>query len=928
MNRPPADERDEGENEVATSEPQISSQRDDVLPSFDPFSDVFSSPPFSTLHEHASAVQTFDDSRPEDAWTDNERGRSLSVFLESDNPGVDPLWWNENMLSSPTTVEESNTASMRRDFPATAAQLPLGQLEGGSVVSKEWRPVDNNEILVENYKDNPLMETVEGRPRMAVQIQKEQTRQPKETDQEHTATTKEQPGDCLSGGHMFSQHASIGNLDDILRPAIAQTAIVENVVTDMSPAASALPMRPSWQEPFTLTPKRRRWTSGSDPDMRSKRLKRSTASIPSISEEIRLPIREPYPAPQSLYPLPPIPPQYSDQISENFSNQAGDTFLTSDSGHRQAPGLESAYPDPSMYAISSRQEPWEQAQTAPYHSPVNNYPSSIRTGLRSRRGRSLDIGSVSTRHGPRPTARRQLAHPGVEPNVDRGKFDWPGQEPPDLTNISTWPPPFPAMDRPGPGGPGTWASDWIELRSRRTQMKYPQFARGTDRIPGRHPLQTYCYWFPNHVRDEGLDHFRAEGWSGRKIWDHYHPNAVEECRVRAEKDDGKLADRPWNFLQQWLSRRKRQVEKEGTGASYPQDAASQSEDSSEDDAFRRVKRRPGQPQLNIAPSTPSMRMTKRASGQVSQFRPEPSLGQNAGHLLSNPNTGLALTVKEESQLAFGRARHIQNATSQPWWQKQLMIQVERVRRVLGKIYPRFDQQQYRTQILEADLYLRRHFPMFARRVWLQVLPGLVVPQNNLHPMMALRDIYGQLRRIDHSMQLPDEQRFCDEMMERYMREISNLLTIEEHRLHGPPAVNSAISPYVDIGAFQHPRGSLHGFQSDDPNNVQSGALLLQQPLFYHDMGQHQHDSNITATERSLADASLGPRAISSEVQGHAAQSYPIDQPDLNMRAAALPVTGSSLRDTRPERQPQQLDSEEDDAPEQYLSLLEGHQKPG
>ena len=922
MNRSPADEHDEGENEVVTNEPQIHSQRDDALPSFDPFSDVFSSPPSSSLYEHASAAQIFDDSRPEDAWTNDERGRSLSVFLEGDDTGDDPLWWNENMLPSPFD-EEANTASMRRDVQAPAAQPPLGQLEGGSVITKEWKPVDENQMSVEYHKDDPSMEPVEGRPRMAVQIKKEQTWQPKQTEQEHTATTKEQPRDCNFGGH-----ASTGNVGDVPKPALAQTAMVEHTVNDMSPTASALPKRPAWQEPFSFALKKRRWTSGSDPDMRSKRLKGSVASLPSISEEIRLPIREQYPAPRSLYPLPAILSQYNDQIREDFPNQVRDTSLTSNSRDRKEPGPESAYPDPSIYAISSRQEPWEQVQTAPYHSPVNNYPSSIRTGLRSRRAQSLDIGSASTRHGLRPTARRQLAHPGVEPNVDRGKFDWPGQEPPDLTNLSTWPPPYPALDRPGPGGSGTWASDWIELRSRRTQMKYPHFPRGTDRIPGRHPLQTYCYWFPNHVRDEGLDPFRAEGWSGRKIWNHYHPNAVEECRVRAEKGDGKVADRPWNFLQQWLSRRKRQVEKEGTGASNHQDAASQSEYSSEDEVSKQAKRRPGQLQLNIAPSTSSMRMTKRASGQVSQFRPKPSLGQNAGHLLGNPNTGLALTVKEESQLAFGGTHHSQNATSRPWWQKQLMIQVERVRLVLGKTYPGFDQQQYRTQILEADLYLRRHFPMFARRVWLQVQPGLVVPQNNLHPMIALRDIYFQLRRIDPSMQLPDEQGFCDQMMERYMRDISNLLTIEEHRLHGLPASTSAISPYVDIGAFQHPRGSLHGFHSDDLNNVQSGALLLQQPLSYHDMGQHQHDSNITATERSLADASLGPRAISSDVQGHAAQSCPIDQPDLNMRATAQPVTGSSLRDTRPERHPQQMDSEEGDAPKQYLSLFEGHQKPG
>ena len=817
---------------------------------------------------------------------------------------------------------------MRRDVQAPAAQPSLGQLQGGSVVTKEWRPVDENQMSVEYHKDDPSKETVEGRPRMAVQIKKEQTRQPKQTEQEHTATTKEQPRDCSFRGHAFSQHASTGNVGDVPRPPLAQTAMVENIVNDMSPTASALPKRPAWQEPFSFALKKRRWTSGSDPDMRSKRLKGSVASLPSISEEIRLPIREQYPAPQSLYPLPAILSQYNDQIREDFPNQVRDTSLTSNSRDRKEPGPESAYPDPSIYAISSRQEPWEQAQTALYHSPVNNYPSSVRTGLRSRRAQSLDIGSASTRHGLRPTARRQLAHPSVEPNVDRGKFDWPGQEPPDLTNLSTWPPPYPALDRPGPGGSGTWASDWIELRSRRTQMKYPHFPRGTDRIPGRHPLQTYCYWFPNHVRDEGLDPFRAEGWSGRKIWNHYHPNAVEECRVRAEKGDGKVADRPWNFLQQWLSRRKRQVEGKATGPSYPRDAASQSDDSSEDDSTKQAKRRPGQPQLNIAPTTSSMRMTNRASGHVFQVHPEASLSRNTGHPLSNPDTGLAPPFKEDNQPAFGGSHHRQIPISEPWWQNQLMIQVERVRLLLQHKIPRFDQQSYRTQIQEADVHLRRHFPVFARGVWLQVLQGLVVPQNNLHPMMALRDMYGQLRRIDSNLQLSDEQRFCDEMMERYLRDISNLLTNVEHRLRGPPAANSAISPYVDIGAFQHPRGSLHGFHSDDPNNMQSGALLLQQPLSYHDMGQHQHDSNITATERSLADASLGPRAISSDVQGHAAQSYPIDQPDLDMRVAAQPMTGSSLRDTRPERHPQQMDSEEGDAPKQYLSLFEGHQKPG
>ena len=929
MENPPAEEHDEGEHEAATNVPQIHSPRNDALASFDPFSDVFSRPLSPNPDEHASVAQIFD-SRPEDAWTNTERDMSLFSFFESNNPGDGLLWWDEYMQPSPTAIEEGQTAYISREVPAPVNQPPFAQLQGGKAQIKEWRIVDNNETSVDDYeKEGPSMEMIEGQPRMPIQNKKELTALPKQTDQKHTATTKEQLGHCSSEEYAFLQVASTGKADDVPRPPLAQTAMAEEFVEEMSCAVSVTDSSPSMQQPFTLAPKKRRWTSGSDPDMRSKRLRRSAAFLPSISKDMRFTIQQQYPVTQSLHQLPPVPSQYSEERNEYFPTQAEDRSLTSNSRYSKEPRPESAYPDPSLYAISSRREPWEDAQTGTQLSPLNNHSSSVRTGLRSRRGQSLDIKSASTRHGLHPIARRQLhARPGNEPNVDRGKFDWPGQDPPDLINLSSWPPPYPAMDQPGPGGPGTWPSDWIELRSRRSQMKYPRFARGTDKIPGRHPLQTYCYWFPNHVRDAGLDHFRAAGWSGRKIWDHYHPNAVEMCRQRAEKGDGKLADRPWNFLQQWLSRRKRQVDDTETGASNPHDIAFQSDASSEDISFRRAKRGPGQPRLNVVPSTSSMRITKRAGGQISLFQTELSLTHNVGQVLSNSNTGLTPPAEEDNQSALGGSRREQSLTAEPWWQKQLMVQVERVRLLLQKIRPRFDQQQYRTQILEANMHLQRQFPMFARQVWLQVLQRVVVPQSDVHPMLALRDIYGQLRRHDPSMQLPDEQVFCDEMMERYLQDISNFLTAEERRLHGTLAANSTISPNADIGTFQHPRGSLHGFHSDNPNNVKSSTLLLQQPVSHHDMGQHQHFSNSLFISRNLINASSELPASSLDVQGHAAQSYPFDHSGSIMRAAVQPVTGSSFSNTRSKRNAPRTGPEEDDAPKPYLSFFEGPRKPG
>jgi hypothetical protein len=643
---------------------------------------------------------------------------------------------------------------------------------------------------------------------------------------------------------------------------------------------------PSLSISFNTDLKRRRGSQDSNRGIKGKKVRASACPISSmISRDVLLS--------QSLYQVPAEHPHHQGPAMSDYF-PAGSRHGNSTSAVKHK-GAKSAYPDPSLYTQAPIRIDTDQPHAGFQPLQVNDYSPNVWTDPPRQQAQFLSNGD-GARQLRRPTTRRQHEiNPIVEEIDEKRKIEWPGQRPPDLTNLSSWPPPFPDMNQPGPGGPGTWPSDWIELDSGRTQMKYCRFERGTMRIPGRHPLQTYVYWFPNHVRDAVLDHFRAAGWTGRKIWDHYHPDAVEKCREDQEKKQRGVAERPWNFLQQWFSRRMKEVKK-GKARASTEEVASQSDefsldDSSSDDEFEQAQHRLVHPRPNPRPKTRSMNQTETAGNSRLPGRPKVVPGSETSYFSIRADIAPGPSVSRSSLQAPDRSRPSQHAAAAPWWQGQLMNQIDRVRQLLQLTDPTFAQQTNQTQILAADTHLRRQFPGFARGVWLQVVQGSIEPRHDLHPMTALRDMYAKLRQIDPQLPLPDEQAFCDGMMKRYLEHVSGALCQEEEKLRGPLDASSFASPSVDLEAFQYPRGSLHGFHSADLTSATEDNWLLQQPISYPEAGLGHASSTLGPI--SPQDLDL---VISSQVDNHL---------DFATRGPPQPVSAAYVADVKKARHGQQ-----------------------
>lgn len=884
MNGIPADEGDDGDHEVAPDKPQSHSVRDDALQSFDPFNDVFHDTTFPYPQAQDFPEQNFHASRPEDAWTENESSMDPFDHLQGSNL----LWWERNMLPDLVVVEESDAAALPRDGQARAIRSPPGQLQAQAVRTTVLKTVGDNELPpVDFEREGPWV--ANGPSRLPSEV--------KEVD-------PAQAGDSDSGANAVSRFASTGIGEDAPNFPPRRMQIGERFAVDPFLASSATQPKISSSD-ITFIPglKRRRGLEGSDGETRSKRLKGNAAPVPNMSSEDIVHLQSQLLDPQAPYQVPREHSHFPGSMDGYFPPVLRGKPYSTNCKDEEETRPESAYPDPSLYVLAPDRAKVEHLHAGFVPVQVKDCSTSARIDLPRQRDQSPNREDGGRRQR-RPTARRQdQADSGVEVNGEKRKIDWPGQRPPDLTNLSAWPPPYPDMNRPGPGGPGTWPCDWIDLECGRMQMKYPQFSRGTNRIPGRYPWQTYCYWFPNHVRDAALDHFQAAGWSGRKIWDHYHPEAVEKCREDPEKKQRGVAERPWNFLQQWFSRRNKELKKGAAGSSNTRGTALQSNESSSDDASRQAnlrarRRHSGHVQPNSRPSTRARSQKKSAEVKTSQHQPRGGLSSEAGYFSTRFGSGPAHPIIQDNRPAPNESRRTQTTGAEPWWRGQLMLQIERVRQLLQVTNPASTQQSNRAQIVEADSHLRRQFPIFARRVWSQALQGRIVPRDDLHPMNALRDIYGQLRQIDPHIPLPDEQNFCDGMMKRYLRYVSDSLKYEEQTLQGPPTPNSAALQHANIGAFQHPRGSLHGFHPAGPATGLSDNCLLQQPISYHGVSSAQHDTGGALLTGSVGHTSSLSRVSNSRGLDFKVPPFAFDPLDSSTRGSPQLVSSANVGNIR------------------------------
>lgn len=889
MDQTPKDDVGEGAQGVASDASPSENLRDGALQSFNPFNDVFDAP--AVL---CPGTQAFNDSRPEDAWTENESSSNLFEYLRDG----DPLWWVRNMLPDFPLAEGGTPVP--RDAATNAIPPPPSLQHIPAAMDTAQKNVDDKELPSATVIGaNPGEKNVFVRSKGSSKVHGQDPALPK-TIRKQIPSTGKQPRDFESSANTASRSTNTvmegGTFDEL--PSQSETLAV-----DLSRAISA--MQPQYPSSTTATNTGRKRKQESPDCERETKHARLRVSAPNLSSEFDAdalrPRRQgvghpmPYQAPTDRLHHRRTP------MHEYFPTIPRDGHSTSAFEDGAKPRTESAYPDPSLYTLATPvRANGDQSHASFQHLQVNGNPKSIWTDLPRPRAQSPGTGD-GARQVRRPTVRNQRQATSDFEAVDEKKtIDWPGQRPPDLTNLSAWPPPYPDMNRPGPGGPGTWPSDWIELESGRTQMKYKQFVRGTIRIPGRHPLQMYCYWFPNHIRDAALDHFRVAGWSGRKIWDHYHPDAVEDCREGQEKKHRGVAERPWNFLQQWFSRRKKELKREAAQGHNNGDAALQSDESSSDGsahhAPQRGQRRPVHGQLAnlLMPSTRSMIQTDNGTTRAFQIKSDVGLTSETGYF--STRHAVAPHMARNNQQAPNESRSSQQATAPPWWQRQLMILTDRVRQLLQLTDPALAQQGNKAQIVAAGAHLRRQFPRFAQSVWLQVLQGLVEPRDDLHPMNALRDIWEKLRQLDPHLPLPDEQVFCDGMMVRYLQYVSDSLDREEQKLHGPPHSLSFALQGVDFEAFRHPGGRLHSVNPVDPTTATSSEWLLHQPILFHGVSQSQHFDIGGFVAEHLVHTSSIPRADHPRDVIPIVPSHVFNQPGFSARGSPQTMSSAYVAD--------------------------------
>ena len=147
-------------------------------------------------------------------------------------------------------------------------------------------------------------------------------------------------------------------------------------------------------------------------------------------------------------------------------------------------------------------------------------------------------------------------------------------------------------------------------------------------------------------------------------------------------------------------------------------------------------------------------------------------------------------------------------------------------------------------------------------------------------------------------------------MQRYLRYVNNSLKYEEQKLHGPPTASSSAPQHVNIGAFQHPRGSLHGFHPAGLAIGLSDNWLLQQPISYHGVSSTQHDTGGTLLAGSVGHTSSTSRVSNSRGLDFNVSSHTFDQLDSSTQGSPQLVSSAHLADIGAVRHRQQPSPEE------------------
>ena len=376
--------------------------------------------------------------------------------------------------------------------------------------------------------------------------------------------------------------------------------------------------------------------------------------------------------------------------------------------------LISTYPDPSENVLNpdSRQE--NQAYELP-QPPNPDYFSQLDEPERQRVRSRDNTGSVTLQHPGEsaqksPVIERSQTHDIVGKSI-RHPRDRPVQSNP--SPRSTFQKTRPTQ--PGPGGPGTWPGDWIELNFVRGHNKYPQpFPKGTDKIPGGYELWVYCFFFPNHVWGAGLDPFLDAGWGGRDMWNNFADEAREACRK-----NGEFVPRPWNFLQQALSRRK----KERDGEIRRQSNHSNDTDGRLEQSPRIQPASKSRSRSNKTPQTAAVLAVPMRGPQA-----PPNSDPNTHDLCFDPSQHV---ISSDGASKPGLRLHQHNSAAEPWWQDVLRRQAHRLADLQRQVFQDFARLPPEAQVESIKTSLRTYFDRFVKSIWPQI-PQILV--HRLPPM--------------------------------------------------------------------------------------------------------------------------------------------------------------------------------------------------
>lgn len=378
------------------------------------------------------------------------------------------------------------------------------------------------------------------------------------------------------------------------------------------------------------------------------------------------------------------------------------------------------------------------------------------------------------------------------------------------------PPQRPDMSRPGPGGPRTWPGAWVTLNKDR--KKYLSFPSAREKIPAGHHLDVYCYWFPNHILNEGLDHFIDNGLNGHYIWVRYHPDATAFCLQKETRTSG----RPWNFLEQAMSRRKTKkiAEVEEVEEAEDEEEAEEAEEAEEDadahadDGNEPTKstgqtQRKGQPlQAQSGMATNSRTLQARAAHtQYPEVSFRPPVERQTGLILPNENDMLSSATPRPLEVHNTENLSVhQLPPSAPWYQIPLRARYARVWELHRNRDADFEQLAEADRRARATGSFRQHFSAFVATAWPHSTPAW---RSGVHPMAALRVIYPQLSRRDQSSHATCEQEFCEVWMEYFLRYLDNIITSDEAEFRRAIATCFSSTRRDHGNAFRSAQEHLH-----------------------------------------------------------------------------------------------------------------------